>query len=60
MSYDYQLAQVIMKLIANGESCNTCESERYGMCPYDDGRYPKPDVNGTKICHKHSNAYKFQ
>ena len=44
-------------LIMLGEDCYSCEhNERpYGDCPFEpDARYSKPNINGTKICHRHS------
>jgi hypothetical protein len=56
-------ARIIVALYTAGESCSTCRhnNDRYGDCPYEDfrGSHPKPDVHGVKICHKHSNAWKY-
>ena len=50
-----ELATIIAELYRDGESCDTCSSERYGNCPYE--RHPKPELN---VCHKHSNAWKYK
>ena len=55
-----ELANIIAMLVVRGESCRSCRhnNDRYGDCPYEDfaGSHPKPNVNGTKICRKHSNG----
>ena len=54
-----EAARVITSLVMRGESCGTCKHNNvtYGDCPYEpDARYQKPDVNGTLICHRHSNG----
>ena len=55
-----ELGNIIAILVVRGESCSTCRhnNDRYGDCPYEDvtGSHQKPNVNGTYICHKHSNG----
>jgi len=58
MDYNYQLAQRMLALVQSGESCSTC-SNKYGDCPYEDSPVrnhwdERPNVNGIRICHKHS------
>ena len=60
----FEIAGAMSSLVMAGESCNTCNQERYGNCPYEDTPWAKhsheiPVINGKKICHKHSNAWKF-
>ena len=57
------MPEVIVALYLAGESCNTCNNNNNDLyCPYEDhrGSHPKPDVHGVKICHKHSNAWKYK
>ncbi len=54
-----EAAGIITALIMRGESCSSCRhnNDRYGDCPYEpDARFDKPNVNGTNICHRHSNG----
>ena len=52
-------ARIITQLVIKGESCNTCKhyADRYGNCPWEpNARNERPNVNGIRICHKHSNS----
>jgi len=52
-------ARIIMALVISGESCDTCRhyADTYGDCPWEpDARNERPNVNGIRICHKHSNG----
>jgi hypothetical protein len=54
-----EAGRVITSLYMQGESCSSCRhnNDPYGACPYEpDARYDKPNVNGTTLCHRHSNG----